>query len=297
MLKSCLESILQQNCPEEWQVEIVVIDNDVAQTAKSLITELGKTSTLPLHYFVEASQGIPLARNKGCDESLRLGADWILFIDDDEIAEPDWLVAYYKATHQYNSNVYSGPVRYLFPENYAEWLGNPSGLNTKDGSVKKRAATNNAMVHKSVFVNDGLRFDDNMALTGGSDTDFFIRYYHMDGKIIHVKNAVVSEEVLSNRLKISWRLKRQFRSSANRVYVNKKIYNHSKAVSLAIKECFRHIVEGAIGLILSPLFLLKGIIKFRKKYYHALRHLAKAIGCISGIIDIQPKPYKKTDGF
>jgi len=298
MLKACLDSIVNQEIPNSWSVEVLIIDNDSHASAKTIIQDYQLHSKLAISYFCEQNQGIPFARNRGCNESLAKNADWILFIDDDELADVNWLMAYYEATQKYQAEVYSGPVRYIFPEDYADWLGNKGDAETPDGTHKKSASTNNAMVNKSVIDPNGfnLRFDHHMAYTGGEDTDFFIRYEKMGGKIIHVRQAVVAETVKKNRLTIFWRLKRQYGSSTNRVYVNKKIMGDSKAIALALKECLRHIIEGTLGLMFSPLFILKGKNTFKRKYYHGLRHFAKASGSLIGIFNLQPKPYKKPDG-
>lgn len=290
---------MSQQVPPAWDIEILIVDNDANASAKAMIQEYQQHATFPISYFCEQNQGIPFARNRGCDESLAKNADWILLMDDDETADANWLMAYFEATQKYQGEVYSGPVRYIFPADYADWLGNKGDSETADGALKKRASTNNALVKRNVFEPSSysLKFDIDMTFTGGSDTDFFIRYEKMGGKIIHVRNAVVAEEVIANRLTIAWRLSRQYRSSTNRVYVNKKIMGATKAVTLALKECLRHSLEGILGLCISPIFILKSSNIFKRKVYHALRHLAKGLGSLTGIFNMQPEPYKSPDGF
>ena len=299
MLKACIDSILSQQIPNEWDVELCIVDNDAQESAKNIVQTYAQKSPLQISYFSEKNQGIPFARNRGVEESLAKKADLILFIDDDETADENWLMAYFEATKKYQGDVYSGPVRYIFPQDYADWLSNKGDYETPDGALKRRASTNNALVHKKVFEASGygLMFDIDMTFTGGSDTDFFIRYEKMGGKIIHVSHAVVAEAVITNRLKISWRLSRQYRSSTNRVYVNKKIMGTRQAVFLALKDCIRHTFEGLLGLVFSPLSIFKNKNIFKRKYYHALRHLAKASGSLIGIFNMQPQPYKNPDGF
>jgi succinoglycan biosynthesis protein ExoM len=299
MLTACIDSILSQKVPNTWEVEILIVDNDATQSAETIIHAYSQSNVMPMTYFCEKNQGIPYARNRGYFESLQKNADWILFIDDDETADENWLLAYHEATKKYAGDVYSGPVRYAFPQDYADWLGNKGDSETPDGAHKRRASTNNALVHRKVFEASGynLKFDVDMTFTGGSDTDFFIRYEKMGGKIIHVSQAVVAEEVIANRLSIAWRLSRQYRSSTNRVYVNKKIMGVKKATLLAIKETLRHLIDGLLGLIFCPLSLLKGKNSFKRKYYHAMRHLAKSTGSFTGIFGMQPQPYKNPDGY
>lgn len=298
MLDACIDSILSQSLPPEWSIELLIVDNDAEQSAAKIMHDY-QDAIMPIVYVCEQNQGIPFARNRGCLESLNRNADWILFVDDDETADANWLMAYFVAMKKYTGDVYSGPVRYIFPDNHADWLGNKGDSETPDGALKRRASTNNALVHRKVFEQSGygLMFDIDMTFTGGSDTDFFIRYEKMGGKIIHVANAVVAEVVISNRLKMLWRLSRQYRSSTNRVYVNKKILGAKVAITYALKDCLRHCLEGMLGLLICPAFIFKGKNIFKRKYYHALRHLAKSGGSFMGVFNMQPQPYKTPDGF
>lgn len=299
MIKACLDSILKVKIPEDWEVEMIIVDNDPDQSARQTIEAYSVKSSIPISYFCEKQRGIPFARNLGCKESIRKNADWILFFDDDETAYEDWLISYSEATKKYTGDVFSGPVNYIFPKGYADWLGNKGLSDIPDGTLKRRAATNNAFVRTTVFTPSGynLQFDESMALTGGSDTDIFIRYEKMGGKIVHVSTAVVAEIVTENRLKITWRLSRQYRSSTNRVYVNKKLMGVTKATLIALKDSVRHLIEGILGLFISPIYIAKPNHFFKRKYYHALRHLAKSAGSFTGIFNMQPEPYKKTDGY
>jgi succinoglycan biosynthesis protein ExoM len=142
-----------------------------------------------------------------------------------------------------------------------------------------------------------LDFDTNMAFTGGSDSDFFMRVVHQGGRIVFVKDAVVSEVVLDNRLRLFWRLKRQYRSSANRIYIELKLYGFQKTLITSLKEFARHLIEGSLRLVTSPLYLFVGRINFKRSSYHGWRHFAKAAGIISGLFGKHPQPYKKIDGF
>ncbi len=298
MLKACLDSTLTQQLPDNWQLEVHVIDNDPESTLVNEVENWSMTTTIPIRYFREPRRGIPFARNTACEYSLKHQADWVVFIDDDELAMNGWLNAYAEAVAKYTSDVYTGPVKYIFPNDSAEWLANKNEDKTIDGTLKERAATNNVMIAKHVLSPDGmnLTFDNQMSMMGGSDSDFFIRLVATGGKIIFVKNALVSEEVLPNRTTLVWRLKRQFRSSTNRIYIYMKLYGPKKTTFMALKESLRHLLDGTIGLIFSPIFLVAGKNNFKKRFYHALRHFAKLGGNIFGLFGMHPEPYRIIDG-
>lgn len=296
LLGKCLDSLLAQTIPADWTVEILVIDNDAASGGAGRPDFSSQPSPMEIRYIVEPQMGIPYARNAGCKESLRLGADWVIFMDDDEEALPGWFEAYHQARNTVEAAAYSGPVRYLFPAGYAEWLENKGTRDVKDGTLLDRASTNNAMVQARILQAPGLSFDTQMAFTGGSDTDFFRRLTHQGDKIVFVKDAMVSEVVLPNRLHMRWRLERQYRSSANRVYVDMKLLGVRKTTVRSAKEFLRHLVEGSLRLLTSPLGLLAGWLKFKRNAYHGFRHFAKASGIVAGFLGKHPQPYSVTDG-
>ncbi len=86
MLKACLDSILAQQLPENWQLEIQIIDNDKESVVESEVKKWASQARVPVRYFTEMKRGIPFARNAACEQSLEHQADWIVFIDDDELA-------------------------------------------------------------------------------------------------------------------------------------------------------------------------------------------------------------------
>jgi glycosyltransferase involved in cell wall biosynthesis len=297
MLQRCLDSLFSQELPLDWEIDIVVVDNDPTAGLQERFPEMSKGSPVQVHYFAEPQTGIPYARNTACRESLRLGADWILFVDDDEEVEPGWLMAYRRASELLTADVYAGPARYLFPDGHAEWLANKGLWNFSYGEVLRRAATGNVMFSSKLlqppFV---LRFDTRLDFSGGSDVDFFLTAQHKGAVIRFVKDAVISERVAENRLRLSWRLQRQYASSASHALSRCKLYGFKSTLMQALPEVLRHILTGFLRLLSSPLFLLGGYGRFKRCYYHGLRHFAKSAGIVAGLIGRLPSPYRNPSG-
>jgi succinoglycan biosynthesis protein ExoM len=298
MVGKCIASLQALRCPPDWELVIVLVDNDPGSSVKSGSIHSGSTDRYPVHYFVEPQRGIPNARNRACQEAVALGAQFLLFIDDDEEAEPEWLNAYREAMAQFEAEAYTGPVRYRFPPGFEDWLGNKGFAGTKRGTLLKRASTNNALVDIKRAQDLGFvfEFDTHMTMSGGSDTEFFMRLVQAGGRIVYVDNAIVSEEVVTARLTIRWRLKRQYQSSANRIYIESKLFGGQKTTQRAAKEVFRHAIEGLLRVISSPLLLLAGYSKFKRGWYHGLRHFAKGAGILAGLRGRNIQLYLKTDG-
>lgn len=298
MLQQCLDSIFRQAVPEGWRVELLVVDNDASSTPPVIQSAI-EPAPFKVHYVVEPQQGIPYARNTACRESLKLGADWLLFLDDDEEAEPGWLQAYGRASGRVAADAYTGSVRFVLPEA----LGGPSQLgytlaNKADLCSLKRAATNNVMISTAILKPPrAMEFDTCMAFSGGSDLEFFTRLTEEGGNILFVKDAVVSERVLEHRLKLGWRLQRQYRVSANKIYIKFKKYGVLKTVVFSQKELLMRLVEGLLFGIATLPCLLAGRRRFEDARFQCLASFAKAAGIVTGLLGCHPQPYKKIDGF
>ena len=297
MLSKCLASIYRQEIPDDWDLAVIIIDNDGDGHMSDSLKAMVNYNPISIYYINEQQQGIPYARNRACHESLERGADWIIFIDDDEEADPGWLISYAEAIKTFQANVYTGPVRYIFPNNDAKFLENKGRSTTINGRLLRRAATNNVMFSSELILPPwSMEFDTAMAFTGGSDSDFFMRYVHQGGEIIAVSKAIVSEIVVTDRLKIKWRLQRQHRSSANRVYIHIKLYGYRQTLTSSIVMILGRMFHGSLRLIACPAYLFMGHTNFMCSFYIGLRHFAKATGAITGLLGIHPQPYKVTDG-
>jgi glycosyltransferase involved in cell wall biosynthesis len=297
MLSKALRSIISQEIFSNWNITIVVANNSLHHEPTKVINEIQKDSNYPIHLINVQTLGIPFARNACCEKALNLKSEWVMFMDDDEEALPGWLKAYDLALQRYQSDVFTGPVEYIFPGKHEKWLANVNKKLGQDGRQLFSAATNNVMFSTKLLTSHPpLRFDTTMALTGGSDSDFFSRYVHQGGKIVAVSNAIVREYVMENRTRLAWRLKRQMQSSSNRVYTSKKLHPKSHILINSSKEVFSRLFNGSIRLLTSPLHLHDGYYAAKRSFYHGLRHYAKAFGVICGLLNKHYHQYKTTDG-
>src|SRR5262245_44326638 len=91
MLRRCLASLRAQRFEvAHFRMMLILVDNNPEPVARPIYEELwGPVSS---GEFVHCPcPGIPMARNAGLKAALRADADHIAFLDDDEVAPPDWL--------------------------------------------------------------------------------------------------------------------------------------------------------------------------------------------------------------
>src|SRR5262245_20764710 len=107
MLENCLASLTEQLISIATRPIIIVIDNEGAPNNEAITSEFEKVSPFEIAYWHEPRRGIAAARNAGMRMAIEFGADWIAFLDDDEVAEPDWLANLMAPEHR-NASILVG---------------------------------------------------------------------------------------------------------------------------------------------------------------------------------------------
>src|SRR5687767_2387873 len=83
LLAATLASCLAQQGIENERVEIVVVDNDAAQSARATVDATSDSGGIAVRYVPEPRPGISHARNTGVAHA---NGRYLAFIDDDEEA-------------------------------------------------------------------------------------------------------------------------------------------------------------------------------------------------------------------
>ena len=212
LLGQCLSSLLNLNFFENY--EIIVVDNDSSESARFVaegLKEIFKSKGIPFLYSVEVCQGIASARNHAV--SLANGK-YISFIDDDEVADSEWLTQLYKTMLEFEADGVWGPVLPVFPENFPEWQKHffvrprvPTGVQMT-GRTK---GTGNVLITRDCLDARRGPFDVALNHIGGSDSDLF-NWLEYEGKVfVWCNNAVVYEYQSIERSKLVWHIVRSYR--------------------------------------------------------------------------------------
>lgn len=208
-LRQLLDSI--QEAVGSMDVEIVVVDNDSEESARSVATEhpLGPV------YVVEPQAGIAAARNRALDHFSERHRG-IIFVDDDEWVSPTWLTTLTGYAAATGADVVLGPVVSVYPDETPEWVRRGGFIQRRireSGLQLASAATNNTLLLRDAWVRAGSpRFDPSFSATGGSDTDLFRGIRKSGATILFCADAVVYEEVPLERLSFRWLRRRAIRN-------------------------------------------------------------------------------------
>src|SRR5258708_26106510 len=92
--------------------EIIVVDNNPEGSARAQVEDIAARGPVPIRYVHEKRPGISHARNTGIAAS---SARYVVFLDDDEEADPGWLAAHLETMRRFGADIVVGAVHASFP--------------------------------------------------------------------------------------------------------------------------------------------------------------------------------------
>jgi succinoglycan biosynthesis protein ExoM len=211
-LIDALRSLSRQQGCHGVRVRVIVADNAVDTAARELIETTARELGLDAVYIHAPARNISIARNACLDAAT---AEWLAFLDDDEIATPIWLGALLREAASAQWDAILGPVRAVYPQTAPAWMRDGNFHSTRPVFVRRRIETGytgNVMIRRAMIVREGLRFRTELGRSGGEDEDFFNRLHQAGGRIGFARSALAYEPVPVERATLSWLIRRNFRA-------------------------------------------------------------------------------------
>lgn len=207
-----LESLNELEEVENYDVRIIVVDNDRMPSAKALVEAFANVSKYPVTYLHGPAGNISIARNKCLEASTAL---LLAFVDDDEIVTGNWLKNLTLEMQKSGADVVLGPVIARYLTGAPKWLSIGDFHSTYPVWVKGEIRTGytcNVLMNMGSPSIRGKRFNLSRGQTGGEDTEFFKHIFESGGQFSYCAEAIVREAVPENRATFAWLLKRKFRA-------------------------------------------------------------------------------------
>ncbi len=298
MLATCLNSVLPQLAESAVQTSLIVVENSDRPACHDLIMRYKEAfPAVRIEHVIEAELGIPFARNAGIEQALKIHADWIVFIDDDEEACEGWIETLTAAVDHWDADVFHGPVRQIYASDCPLWIRMKQFHGGENGTIIAGAATNNTMAHSRLFSASGLglRFDTSLRFSGGSDVELFSRATWKGATIRWINDAVVREHVPAARQTPDWLLQRAQRDAANWVTITRKHNGMISALALGTSRTMRLAIEAFAALLLFPVIGFRGE-KTARHMFRIRTKLAKLRGYSLPLLGFSPEPYRNVEG-
>jgi glycosyltransferase involved in cell wall biosynthesis len=287
-LANLLKKLELQKTENLFSYSIIIVDNDYRGTAKNIVIFDSLERKITIDYFIEPKQNISLARNKAVQNSK---GDLIAFIDDDEFPEKDWLLNLFKSYKDFNVSGVIGPVLSFFETEPPDWIKKGTFYNWVSygtGRILKwnEARSGNFLIKKDIFDTPDNYFDISFGKTGGEDTDFFKRMIEKGHKFVWCSEAIVYENIGSERWRPKWILRRALRTGAlyGKIRIkNKTFYYKVLFVSEIIRNLF-------LIILIIPFSWISGLNIFWEYAYKFFSNIGKLLGLFGFVV----KGYEST---
>ena len=311
MLGKCLRSLASQKNLGEWEVHILVIDNDATPSSASIAEAVSKDCPFPIHYHHEPRRGIPMARNRVLEEALSLGAEWLAFIDDDQTAYPDWVEKLlFIARHDKADAVGSHRI-FMVPAPQPFWHVNNPDKKPVAGAIhgavdgppetrrRKELATSGVMLSSRLIRADsmGLRFDEKLALGGLEDGQFF-EYAHRRGAVL-ISSCLptVTEEAHRSRSTYRRQALRGLAPGGALVARHRISNRYWRTARRYAAASMVRALRGTGQLLISPMFVPYSMGRFKFTAVEGGRNICVAAGMLGGLFGLQYGYYREIDGY
>lgn len=215
-----LEKLNPPDCP--W--ELLIVDNGCTdRTEEVLQNGEWRKDGMRVRVAREETLGLSNARNRAIREA---SGEYIVFIDDDETPDPDWLRAYERLILAHRPDAMGGRIEVMFEDGERpvwlqdELLGFLGKLDhgfpeRRLAGLETRIFGGNFAFHKQVFARIGT-FDAALgrkgtANTGGEDTEMYRRMIAAGCNVWWVPEAVIYHRIQASKLRRAYFLDLHFR--------------------------------------------------------------------------------------
>jgi len=289
-LHRALESLLGLDVPEDVEASVLVVDNDPDGSARPTVESLVADGPIGLRYVVEPRRGIPQARNRAVVAGRPY--DVLAFIDDDEIADRAWLRELLRVRAQTGAHVVTGPVVAEFEVPPPPWIVRGRFFERPrfaDGAPLTWATTSSVVIDAAVLGDDDQPFNEEMRLTGGSDTHLFWRAHLAGHPMAWADRAEVVETIPASRARLGWILRREYRRGIT--------------LSLCVRDLepgmrrrLRQAASGAKHLAIGAVLLVAGVAQGRAGVARGLHRGALGAGILVGLAGVRYDEYRTVHG-
>ncbi|TPK92979.1 MULTISPECIES: glycosyltransferase [unclassified Mesorhizobium] len=208
---------------------VIVMENDAeAREGAGAVLPLFEIGEMPGMAIIAHERGNCSAYNAGWQTAILQFPNFkhLLVIDDDEIAEPDWLERMCEAAESLQADIVGGPQVPVFADpSHARWAEHPvfAPPYRETGRVPALYSSGNLLVGRNVLKAMGPPFLDlRFNFMGGGDSDFLSRSAQKGFVLGWCAEAKVNETVPARRVEADWIRARSLRNGVISTLVEKK---------------------------------------------------------------------------
>ena len=214
LLAGTLASVAALRFPEGIVPECLIVDNNSPDDTRDAVEVFARTAPLAVRYVIEPQLGSSYARNRAIAEAR---GDFVFFIDDDAVAEPDWAIELIAEMERRQLDVACGLVLAKWETPPPRWLGPSLYVRLavhEEAAIAAASSHERDHIHNYFSANVGFRretfklfgnFREDLGVVGnnpisGEDTELFARIARRGGAIAFAPRARVHHVIGRDRM-------------------------------------------------------------------------------------------------
>ncbi|MFC4626183.1 glycosyltransferase [Daeguia caeni] len=289
MLRNLYHSLSNIADIQEYRISFLIVENNQTATLHDVVQDIINTCNLRLEYIVENDIGISFARNRAIEYAIANRHDFLIFVDDDEFVDPDWLANLLARQEKSDLDLVGSLV---LPKPFSDdltwqqclvWRSiecHSARTETRHRKLceqgldhRIKIATGSWLGRIAFFEETGLRFDTGLGLSGGEDWKLFHEAQAQGAKTGWAPDAIVYETVPATRLKFSYQFKR------NRDHANTQFW------LLYRRNPRKALLKWPLYFIIRSLKFLLAVLAIPFTGGRSILSASKSLGAIIGLID------------
>jgi len=291
-LKLAIDSILNQTISLDL-IELIIIDNNSTDGTRELVEKYFKDIDIHCKYILETNQGLSYCRNTGIAESKH---GYIAYLDDDGIAEPNWLELMLNVISE-NNEMFAcatGDVVPIWEIPRPDWLiplydiyysifqlSNDRFIFTSEEI--HTPAGGNVVYNKEVLLKFG-GFNtklgrNNKNLLSGEETLLHKQMIKNGYELIYIPEIRIKHHIHKSRISRYWLLRRYFWGGYSINVIN-RIENEQSIFPIFFDTLF-NVYKIFFNILLLPVGFL-----FKPRFYYMiyLTRISKSLGIIYSLM-------------
>ncbi|MEX0939592.1 MAG: glycosyltransferase [Pirellulales bacterium] len=272
------------------EVRVVIVENEEDGPGRAVCDRLRPEFPFPLEYHVEPRRGIPFARNTAVERAGEV--DFIAFIDDDEVPASNWLDELLRVQSAHDSDLVGGPILPIFERTPPDWISRGrfhEHLRYPTGTRTFPNGTNNVLIRRERLSSIGTPFDEQCALSGGTDSRLFARLGADGATSVWADEAIVHEWIPMSRCTLRWLARRSFRIGINHGSMARDFNPCVRSISRIVGRGSFLVVRGLVTL---PVHSIRG----KEGVMLSFKYLTRGAGIFCGLLGFRYQEYKTIHG-
>lgn len=264
----------------DCRLSMVVVDDDPAGGAEAVVRRAAPLFDGDLAYRHAGSSNLSIARNTVIEEGLPR-ADWLVFIDDDCLPDPEWVRHLLEVQDRTGADMVTGHVVYRARPGAPSWLMDEpfcDFTSYDDGDEPAYGNTANVLLSTRFLVRSGVRFRETLGLTGGEDMTFYADARARGAALRYSASAVVYEDLTPARERLGYHLHRQFWLGNNMVVINRHTHRES------MLRLFVRGVKRAVTSLAQPLLRRRRGEPAQVRW--AVAYALQGVGLVAGVLGV-----------